>query len=129
MVNSILLLLLGAELHDVEHRKRVLIEDVHATAAAIQLFDHEAEGNLVGRNSTIFLGDAHEAEAGIAIRLGDFLGHAVGLVHLLDDVLGEIAIAEFTHAFKQEFLFVGKSEIHYVLLNDGYAAEAFASLR
>ncbi len=74
---------------------------MHAAAAAIQLFNHKTDGHAVGRDSTVFLGDPHQAKPGIAIGLGNLIGHAVCFVHLLDDILGEVALTKLAHTFKQ----------------------------
>lgn len=114
-VHALLDLLGRAELHDVEHGERVLVQDVVAAARAVQLLDHEAQRDLVGRNAAVLLGNAHEAEAHIAVRLGDLVGHVLRLVHLLDDVLGEVPLAELAHALEQELLLVGQRKVHLVL--------------
>lgn len=109
-------LLRRAEFDDIERREGVLIQDMVAPAGVIQLLDHHAERDLVAGNSTVFLGDAHKTEARIAIRLGDLVRHVASLVHLFDDVLGEIPIAELANAFQEQLLLVGHSKVHGILL-------------
>ena len=116
VVNGLLLLLFGAELHDVEHGQGVLIEDMHAASAVVKLLDHQAQRDFVSRDSAVLLRNTHQAKASVAICLGDLVGHAAVLVHFLHDVVGEIAIAELAHAFEQQLLLIGQSEIHCFLL-------------
>ena len=60
--------------------------------------------------------DAHQTETSVAISLGDLLRHAVILVHLLHDVLGEVALAELIHALEQHLLLIGQIEVHLLSL-------------
>lgn len=112
VVHGLLLLLVGAELHDVEHRQGVLVEDMHAAGLLVQALDHEADGQTVGRDSAVLFGDAHEAETGIAVSFGDLVGHAALFVHLGDDVVGEVALAELVNALQQKLLLVGQIKVH-----------------
>ena len=116
VLHGFLLLGLGAELHDVEHGQGVLIQDVHAAALVVQTLEHKADGHAIHRDSAVLLGDAHQTEAGIAVRLGDLLRHAVVFVHLLDNVLGEVTLAELVHAFEQHLLLIGQIEVHLLSL-------------
>ena len=130
MVNGLLLLLFGAELHDVKHGQGVLIEDVHAASTVVKLLNHQAQRDFVSRDSAILLRNAHQAKASVAICLGDFVGHAAVLVHFLHDVVGEVAIAELTHAFEQQLLLIGQSEIHcFLLINVDFSTNLSPSLQ
>ena len=116
VVHGLLLLSLGTELHDVEHGQGVLIQDVHAAALVIQTLEHKADGHAIHRDSAVLLGNAHQTETSVAISLGDLLRHAVILVHLLNDVLGEVALAELIHALEQHLLLIGQIEVHLLSL-------------
>ena len=74
--------------------------------------DDEAQGDVIARNSAVFLGKTHESQARFQIRLQHVVGGAAGRVHLRDPVLGVIAIRELAHAFQDELLFVSETEIH-----------------
>ena len=36
----------------------------------------------------------------------------MGLIHLLDDVFREVAVAEFAYAFEQKLLLIGQAKVH-----------------
>ena len=116
MIHGLLLLSLGTELHDIEHGQGVLIQDVHAAALLVQALDHQADGHAIHRDSAVLLGNAHQTETSVAISLGDLLRHAVILVHLLNDVFGEVALAELIHALEQHLLLIGQIEVHLLSL-------------
>ena len=52
-------------------------------------------------------------EVAALMSFGDLLRHGVRLVHLVDDVLREIALAEFVDALQEQLLLVSQGEIHF----------------
>ena len=108
---ALLLLLGGAELGHVLEGAEVAV-NIDGSAVFAYALGHQHQGLDVHGGAAELLVHAQHLEAALQKCVGKLLGPYMGLVALLEILLGAVALHQVVNALQQQFLFLGKSEIH-----------------